>query len=351
MVGAPQRAVHRRTRMKISQEVKVGLLAVVALLMFYFGFRFLKGSDFFSSTNKYQVIYDNIDGLTASNPVRINGLAVGRVKSIQILQDQRNKLLVTVEMNKDIRVTQGTKAFLVDDGLLGGKMIQLSVNPAKPLLPDGGMLVPSKETGLSALIREKTLPVLNNVDSLTYQLNRIVGQFDQTGVILNKTLGNASATVSTLGLTVAENRAAMRATLANVNRLSSSLIETEKQLKPILAKADNLADSLQSLQLKQTLASVNKTVDNLQSILGGISKGQGSLGKLASDEALYSNVNKTTASLEKLLTDLRENPKRYVHFSLFGRKEKPPVAPATLPGSTTLATSTAIPMPADSTKQ
>lgn len=337
--------------MKISQEVKVGLFAIIALLMFYFGFRFLKGSDFFSSTHKYQVVYDNIDGLTASNPIRINGLVVGRVKGIEILQNQNNKLLVTLELNKDIRVTQGAKAFLADDGLLGGKMIQLAIDPRKPLLDDGGMLVAAKESGLSALIREKTLPVLNNVDSLTYQLNRVIAQFDQTGVILNKTLGSANATVNTLGLTVSENRAALHTTLANVNRLSSSLIETEKQLKPILTKADTFADSLQGLQLKQTLVSVNKTIGSLQTILANINKGQGSLGKLTSDEALYSNVNKTTASLEKLLTDLRENPKRYVHFSLFGRKDKAAPASTSSPETTTVTTSAVMPLSADSTRE
>ncbi|UHG90755.1 MlaD family protein [Spirosoma oryzicola] len=333
--------------MKISQEVKVGLLAVISLMMLYFGFEFLKGSDFFSSTRKYQVVYDNIDGLTASNPVRINGLSVGQVKGIEILQDQGNKLLVTLELRNDLLITQGTKAVLADDGLLGGKTILLTINPGAPALEDGGKLVAAKESGLSALIREKTLPVLNNVDSLTFQLNRIVAQFDQTGVVLNQTLKSANAAVGALGTTVAENRAGLQATLANVNKLSASLIETEKQLKPILAKADTFADSLQGLQLKQTLGSVNKTVDNLQRLLADINQGRGSLGKLASDEALYSNVNKTTASLEKLLTDLRENPKRYVHFSLFGRKDK---GKPDQPASTTVTTSTAVPAPADSTR-
>ena len=323
--------------MKISQEVKVGLLAVVALLMLFFGFNFLKGSDFFSSNHKYTVVYDNIDGLTASNPVQINGLAVGQIRSIQILQNQGNALLVTVEIKSGIRVTRGSRAVLADDGLLGGKLIRLSINPGAPELENGGQLVSAKESGLSALIKEKTLPVLNNVDSLTYQLNRVVGQFDQTGVVLNQTLRSANAGVRTLDLAIAENRAGLRATLDNVNRLSSSLIATEKQLKPILAKADTFADSLQGLQLKQTLGSVNKTVDNLQKILGAINKGQGSLGKLTTNDSLYRNVNATTASLEKLLTDFRENPKRYVHFSLFGKKEK--VAPLGKPGSATVTTS------------
>lgn len=323
--------------MKVSQEVKVGLLAVGSLLMLYFGFNFLKGSDFFSSNHKYKVVYDNIDGLVASNPVTINGMAVGQVKSIEILQSQQNKLLVTLEIKEGIHITKGSRAVLADDGLLGGKVVRLGIKQGAPQLEDEGMLVAAKETGLSALIREKTLPVLNNVDSLTYQLNRVVAQFDQTGIVLNQTLRSANAAVGTLGLTVAENRAGLRTTLDNVNRLSNSLIETEKQLKPILAKADTFADSLQGLQLKQTLGSVNKTVDNLQKILGDINKGRGTLGKLTSDEALYGNVNKTTASLEKLLTDLRENPKRYVHFSLFGKKDK---AGASKPGSATVTTVT-----------
>jgi phospholipid/cholesterol/gamma-HCH transport system substrate-binding protein len=175
-----------------------------------------------------------------------------------------------------------------------------------------------------------------------------VGQFDQTGVVLNQTLRNANAGVRTLDLTVAENRAGLRTALDNVNRLSRSLIETEKQLKPILAKADTFADSLQGLQLKQTLGSVNKTVDNLQKMLAAINKGQGSIGKLTTNDSLYRNVNATTASLEKLLTDFRENPKRYVHFSLFGKKDK--TAPVGKPGSATVTTSVITTTRVDTTK-
>ena len=335
--------------MKISKEVKVGLLAVVALLMLFFGFNFLKGSDFFSSNHKYTIIYDNIDGLTASNPVQINGLTVGQIRNIKILQDQNNKLLVTIEVKSGIRVTKGSRAVLADDGLLGGKLIRLGINPGAPELENGGMLVSAKESGLSALIKEKTLPVLNNVDSLTYQLNRVVGQFDQTGIVLNRTLASANAGVRTLDLAIQENRAGLKATLDNVNRLSNSLVETEKQLKPILAKADTFTDSLQGLQLKQTLGSVNKTVDNLQKILGAINEGQGSLGKLTTNDSLYRNVNATTASLEKLLTDLRENPKRYVHFSLFGKKDK--TAPTGKPGSATVTTSVITTTKVDTTAQ
>ncbi len=331
--------------MKISQEVKVGLLAVIALAMFYFGFQFLKGSDFLSSDTNYQIIYDNVDGLTKSNAVTLNGLAVGRVKAIQILQGQANKLLVTVAIDKDIKVGKGTRAVLADGGILGGKVIELEIPQITTLLAPDGMLVAAKEAGLQALIREKTLPVLNNVDSLTKNLNLIIKSFDHTAGVLNATLQNASRVTGTLDLTVQENRAALQTTLGNVNRLSASLIETEKQLKPILAKVDNVADSLRTLELRATLANANRTVANLQGLLAGIQQGKGSLGKLTSDDQLYSNVNATTASLEKLITDLRENPKRYVHFSLFSRKEK-----AAKPGSVTTSTSTVTATKVDSTQ-
>ncbi len=334
--------------MKISQEVKVGILGVVALTLFYFGFRFLKGSDFFSSENHYRVMYDNVDGLTNSNPVTLNGLSVGRVKKIEILQEKNNQLMVTVAIDKKILVGKGTRAILADGGLLGGKVIQLQVLQKDGPLELDGMLVAAKVAGLQALIREKTLPVLNNVDSLTKNLNLIIKSFDKTGAALNTTLENASRATGTLDLTVQENRLALRTALGNVNKLSSSLIETEKQLKPILAKVDNIADSLRSLQLRQTLANANRTVDNLQKLLAGVQQGKGTLGKLTSDDKLYANVNATTASLEKLLTDLRENPKRYVHFSLFSRKEKPQAAGK--PGSVTVTTSTITTTKADSTQ-
>lgn len=327
--------------MNLSKEAKVGLLAIVALTMLYFGFNFLKGSDIFSSSKKYVILYDNIDGLTVSNPVLLNGLSVGRVERIDIIQEKNNQLLVTVDVDKKIRVGRGSKAVLADGGLLGGKVIILQIQQRGPELTKGDTLIGLKEAGITALIREKTLPVLNNVDSLTHNLNTIVRQFDQTGVVLNRTLKSAEVATGTLELAVSENRANLREVLGNVSRLSASLIQTEKELKPILGKANTFADSLNALQLRQTLDNANRTVATLQRMLADINSGQGTLGKLKSDEALYRSINSTTQSLDLLLTDLRENPKRYVHFSLFGRKEKKKDQPATPAATTPAASSTA----------
>jgi phospholipid/cholesterol/gamma-HCH transport system substrate-binding protein len=306
--------------MKISQEAKVGLLAVVTLAMLYFGFNFLKGTDILSSTQQYETVFANVDGLTPSNPVQINGLGVGRVKEIRILQAENNKLLVVLELGKELVVGRGSRVILADNGLLGGKLLRLDVrNIAQPLEP-GSRLPSSVESGLVASLGQKATPVLNSVDSLTKQLTVVVKQFDQTGLILNQTLRAANQTVGTLDATVGENRAGLKTVLANVNLLTESLAKTEKQIAPLLTKAGSFADSLNALQLKQTMAGVNKSVAMLQATITDINRGKGSLGKLTKDEALYANLNGSVINLNKLLTDFRLNPKRYVHFSVFGRK-------------------------------
>jgi phospholipid/cholesterol/gamma-HCH transport system substrate-binding protein len=311
--------------MKLSQEAKVGLLALVALLMLFFGFNYLKGTNIFSRNHQYTVVYDNVDGLTTSNPIQLNGLTVGRVTAIEPMPEQGYKLKVTLDINKNIVVTRGTEAFLADGGLLGGKVIRLQLKGGAPELEAGSMLSPGIDQGISGLIKEKTLPVLNNVDSLTKRLTFVVGQFDQTGALLNQTLRGANGVTTTLNTTLEENRVGLRLALANVAQLSKSLDQTTRELSPILAKAGSFADSLNALQLRATLNNANKSIDNLQRLLANIEKGQGSLGKLTTDDSLYVNVSRTAGNLSTLLADLRENPKKYVNvqFSVFPKKEKP----------------------------
>jgi len=307
--------------MKLTKEAKIGLLAVIALTILYFGFNYLKGADVFSRSNKFYAVYDNIDGLTTSNSVVINGLAVGRVERIELLQDQANKLLVTIDVRKDIVVRRGTKAVLADAGLLGGKQIVLAVSTTGDVLEKGDTLLTAKDGGVTAQLQQQLPPVLKSADSLMMNLNRVVKQLDQTGAVLNQTLASAQVATGSLTQTIGENRQSLRSLLANLNRLSANVVETERQLKPILAKANTFTDSLNALQLGRTLAVANQTVAQLQQMLAAVNRGEGTLGKLKSDEKLYANLNNTAASLDRLLTDLREHPKRYVHFSLFGRKE------------------------------
>jgi phospholipid/cholesterol/gamma-HCH transport system substrate-binding protein len=310
--------------MKFSKEVKVGTMALFAIVMLYLGFHVLKGSDVFSRTYKYYVIYDNIDGLTASNPVLLNGLNVGRVQGITLLQERQNKLLVTLDIQKSVLLPQGTAAVLADGGLLGGKLIHLAMGSSTTALHDEDTLVARKEAGISALLQEKALPLVTHADSLVKNLDVVASGFKETGLIINQVLKNYNETGTSLRELLGDNRKNLLAITTNLNKLSSSLIETEKELKPLLSKTGTLADSLGALRLGETVQSANRTIAELRQILASVEAGNGTAGKLVKDETLYNNLNKTIVSLNMLMTNFREQPKRYVHLSIFGKKDKGP---------------------------
>ena len=309
--------------MKISKETQIGIFGIVAITMLFFGFRFLKGSDFFSKTYTYYVLFDNVGALQPSNPVKLNGVQVGRVKSTEILQDHNDQVLVVLEINNKIILRQGSTALLTSE-LLGGSTIMLAMAAKGGQMIEGDTLVSTKAAGIQELLQTSALPVLKNVDSLSKSLTKIVLQFDKTGYTLNKLLGSTDKTMGSVNGLVEQNQKGISMVLANLNQLSASLIETEKGLKPILGNLKTTTDSLKALQLGQTLRQANMAIGSLQKTLSGLESGQGTAGKLLKDDLLYTNLNRTMISLNKLMTNFREYPKRYVNVSIFGKKDKGP---------------------------
>lgn len=311
--------------MTISKETKVGILALVTGAMLYLGFNYLKGSDVFSGMNEYYVKYQNVDGLVTSNAVMLNGLQVGKVQSITIVPERNNELLVTLSINRKIQIGKGSSASLADNGFLGGKMINLYLGKG-PALSNGDTLISKTEIGISALIKEKTLPVMSNVDTLINQLKNIATKFDSTGVYINKLLKTSDKSIaalnSSVGGTIAENRENLKGITSNINTLSASLIETEKGIKPLMGKMSGVVDSLNALKLSEAVASTKKSLATLQNIMGDLQAGKGTIGKLMKNDSVYMHLNRTMADLDRLFINLKDDPKRYVHFSLFGKKDK-----------------------------
>jgi phospholipid/cholesterol/gamma-HCH transport system substrate-binding protein len=312
--------------MTISKETKVGILALISFVILYLGFNFLKGKDFFSAENKYTVIYDNVEGLTAANQVSVSGMKVGQVKKVELIAG--NKVQVTLSVRKDLPLPIDTKAMLSSDGLLGGKLIRLEMGKSPKMLENEGVMLAGRETGISDLIKEKALPLLRNLDSLTFSLRIVTKSFEATGSSVNGLVKNTDRTVVTLGAslnsTIAENRTNLAGITANMKSLSGNLIETERSLKPLIGKFSSIADSLSALKVSQALATTQKSLEGLQKIMAGIEAGQGSVGKLLKDDSLYTNLNRSVADLDKLLIDFRLAPKRYVNVSIFGKKTTEP---------------------------
>lgn len=308
----------------MKKEVKVGLLGIITFAIFYLGFNFLKGLDIFSTENEYYAYYSNVEGLQTSNPVMYNGVTIGRV--VEVTPDQnKNRVQVLLAIKRDIVLNDNSVAVLSDNGLLGGKMIKMLIQSGNPI-KDEATLKSELEGGLMTGLAERATPILKNTDSLIITLTSIVKQFDQTGVALKALVANANQTTTGVNAVVAANAKNLSAITANAATLTSNLntltSNLDSQLKPILQKTNTFADSLNAVRLGQTMAQLNNSVASMHSILKDINSGQGTIGKLATDDSLYVNLDRTAANLAALMADLKANPKRYVHFSLFGKKDK-----------------------------
>ena len=308
--------------MKFSKEYKVGLLAVVACVILYFGVRFLKGSDFLSTTNTYYAIYDEIDGLTVSNQVLINGLSVGRVSDISIMQNNGNKLLVAMDIESDIVLGDSTVALLFNSDLLGSKAISLNVGAISRPLNDEDTLIARIDEGFTEAIQKTAMPIIDNIDSAFSNINVLLANLNSNNAAINSIFAKFDSAATGLQGLVNENRRNLSGILGDMNKLTAALSDTENGLEPFLAKMNSLADSLNDLELKQTVAEANVAMANLREITEKINDGNGSLGKLMNNDSLYDNFNQSARDLDRLLIDIRENPNRYIHFSVFGRKDK-----------------------------
>ena len=314
--------------MKFSKELKIGLLALISGAALYLGFNFLKGSDFFSRTNHYYIIYPEIKGLTISNPVTINGLQIGRVRSIELLQSDNNKMLVTIALRRDIKLGKNASIQLGAVDFLSGQQLMLTTGKIDLRNPQNNMQ--SGDTirnatfleGILDQVTKQVEPVTKKVDSTLMYINGLLKELSGAGSKVKAVLDDASSLTSNLDNTLRKQGGNIDAIMNNLRNLSSSLVETEKSFKPILKKVDNIAEKTSKLELDKTLAKTNQTVEELNKVLTSINQGQGTLGNLIKNDTLYNNLEKLTTNLDKLLTDFRENPKRYVHFSVFGKKDK-----------------------------
>jgi phospholipid/cholesterol/gamma-HCH transport system substrate-binding protein len=311
----------------MSKETKIGILAIVTAVVGYFGFQYLKGFDLFSNTYDYYVFYEDVGGLKTSNQVTLNGVSVGRVDKV-IALPQENRVMVKLNIKKDIPLTANCEAILADESFLGGKIIRLQLVVGGKNLKDDDTLKSIKEESLAELVKEKTLPLVKNAETLVFTMNKVLEKFKDTGTLVDKLIKTTDAslakTTTTLNGTIEENRSNLKALTANLQVLSSNLIETEKSLKPILANAQTITDSLSALHLGNTLNQANLAISNLQKMISALEAGSGTAGKILKDEAMYNNINRTLVDLDKLLYDFRQSPKRYVHFSVFGKKNTTP---------------------------
>ncbi|MDN5216576.1 MlaD family protein [Fulvivirgaceae bacterium BMA12] len=301
----------------MSKEFKVGLLAIVAGSTLYIGFNFLKGIDLFSNTHKYYAFYENIDGLAVSNPVRLNGYDVGRVSDINIVQEQNNIVKVEFDIQKRLVIGQSTQAELTTD-LLGSKSVVLKMKDGDTPLESGGTIQGTVEQGLMETLLDSTDPLKSTI----IKVNELLIGFSDSKLKLDSALVNFTKTAQKINRALDQNQRNILKITDDLSELTGILKDEQDGVKPLLANVNTITDSLKVLELSRTVDNLNKTLSSLKSTMDKVNNGAGSMAKFMNDDSLYTNLNHTAEDLDKLLIDFRENPKRYVHFSLFGKKDK-----------------------------
>ncbi len=310
--------------MKISREIKTAVLVIMSILLFLWGYNFLKGKNLFDSSNKLYVVYDNVAGLATSAPVTLNGLTIGKVNSITINPD--GKLLVELHITTDFPISKSSIAEIYDSGIVGGRQIAIKPNLLdKNYTVSGDYLQASSKLGLTDALAQQLEPLqakiqelLENADVLFTNVNDILD---------SNTRKNLKNSIASLDATLAEFSVASK----NINELIAT---NKSNLNSMVSKFDKTAgnfaqisDSLAKSNLGQTVRNLEKTLANVDKIMAELEQGKGTMGKLIKDDALYTNFSKTSKELELLLQDVRLHPTRYVNVSLFGKKNKPYVTP------------------------
>ena len=299
--------------MKLTKEIKIALVAIVGILVMYFGINFLKGMNLFSTNNAYYMTFDDIQGLGASTPIYADGYKVGTVDGMEYDYKENGPIKVKVDINKDLRIPQGSKAEIVKD-LMGNLQVNLLLanNPRERVEPggvipgavNGGMM--DKAANLIPVV-EKMLPKL---DSILTSVNALLAD-----PALAASLHNVETITSNLTISTRE----LNTLMAGLNKQVPGMV---RKANGVLDNTNRLTANLASLDVQGTLNKVNQTLESAHQFTEKLNSNQGSLGLLMNDTKLYDNLTSTMSHADSLVIDLKTHPKRYVHFSVFGRKDK-----------------------------
>lgn len=302
--------------MKFAKEVKVGLFMVIALTLLYFGFNYLRGIEFFNTTNKFYAKYSNVGGLTVSNPVTISGYSVGRVSKILILQIDSNKVLVELDIDGDIILGEGAEATL-DIGLLGETAITIAPgNFDSPLAPNDTINA-KLGTTLAESMANIAEPVARDLQSTIVRVNTILDNLTGSSDKINNIIANVEETTLQIKYMSAETRKSLSEVTNGYRTTVANLNDKIDQITPLMNKYGAVADSLSAINVKPAIAAAEKTIKDLDALILKIDQSQGTLTLLIEDRDLYDNLNKTITDLDNLIIHMEKRPKDF--FKPLGR--------------------------------
>lgn len=314
--------------MKIKNETKVGILAVVAIALLIIGYSFLKGNDVFTRENTFYAMYTRVDGLTASKPILVNGFQIGRVSSMELQPDGR--IRTEFKVTRNYAIPSNTIARISSTDLLGGKAIVFELGDSPTYAEPGDEL----QAGVQPNIMEQVEPIQKRAEDIAAVLDSVLSSINNTinaefqrdfqrsiNSIANSLQSIERITNQVDGL-VGRERTRIGDIMANIESITENFRANNEQITHIMVNLNQITDQVAKADFSQTVTSANNAMADFQAIADRINQGEGSLGMLLNDEQLYDNLNNASKNLDDLIIDLKERPGRYVHFSVFGRRQQ-----------------------------
>lgn len=319
--------------LKVSNETKVGVLAAVSIALLILGFNLLKGRSLFSTSKKIYAVYTQVNGLQPSATVQVNGLVVGNVANLEIMDKNAGRILVELRITKKIDIPQNSVARISSD-LLGTKTVQIDFGNANAYLQSGDTIYAAVDGSITDALKEQLNPLvkklegtLGSVDSVLMTVNSIFdpatkGNLREAIAHLNTTMNNFTRTSASLNNMLDPKHGKVTATFDNLEALTANLKNNNDKITAILGNAEKTTAALANGELDKTLGELHQLSVRLNETISKLNSSDGSVGMMLNDKQVYNNLQNSLGNLNKLLEDLRVNPKRYVHFSLFGKKAK-----------------------------
>jgi phospholipid/cholesterol/gamma-HCH transport system substrate-binding protein len=309
--------------MKFSREFKIGFVAFVAVALAIWGINYLKGKNIFESSQQYYAVYNNVKGLVENAVVNLNGYKVGNVTKIQFDKDNINRIVVKISMDKDIKLRKNTTLLLKSGSLISGsKDIDIIPGTGNEFHVSGDTLIGGIQPDITSVLDpviSKVQSVVGAVDTLLLSLNDVLDP--QTRANLKSMMANLNSATASLRSSL-QPSGHLGQTLGNLNEVTANLKKSNENITNILANFAAISDTLKQAELKALIIHASETFAQTTDLFTKINSGQGTAGQLVVNDSVYNNLNSALSSLDSLLIDLREHPKRYVHLSVFGKKDK-----------------------------
>ncbi|MEO8088249.1 MAG: MlaD family protein [Bacteroidota bacterium] len=320
--------------MKINKEVRVGIIVFSAIALSFWGLNYLKGQDIFTSQKAIYAVYNRVDGLLPSNLVQVNGYKIGFVKTITLMPDHSGRLVISMHIKSELKIPRNSRAEIFSTDFLGTKAVQLIFGDSKEDIQDGDTLLSSVQASLTDEVGAQVAPIKQKAENLLASLDSVAAVFrevfnQETKLNLKKSfqsisralnsIDNIATTVDTM---LGRKNGRIKLLLENLESITGNIKNHNQQIGEVIDNFSGISDTLRKANLSETILNLKTTLEKTSSIFDKVNKGEGTLGLLVNDDSLYMNLNNTAHSLDALVKDLNNNPKKYVHFSMFGGSRK-----------------------------